>query len=372
MDQELARRLFETGAFLVILDAPKGLDFGIDLDTWETGPLFKGLKMIPPGIHYIHYSEKQVGIQSGFLYNFSAKEAETEQLYPSDHVPPVQVDRIRQGIRDLDKGLGAYPLDSAHSSYQRWQRLTNYITPQMIHELLPPSGEFSSATGSIYEDEELEKAKKSLHQDAANKSSPSTTLSTSLDRFNFVHSNIKHSFPPGASPEFVMKYSRDKSWLLKTLLSTQWQDNTQLLLGEIQLAFVIIFAGQNFSGLEHWKFLLHLTLYCREALEDCQLVESLFLPLLDVICFQLLECPGEFAASVLEQDNFIAAVLETLVLNVHECQTVQTRLLLEKKIGSLRDLLQQKFDWSLPFGKQLQEIEDKEEGEYAPQVVHID
>ncbi|KAJ1809897.1 hypothetical protein LPJ75_004302 [Coemansia sp. RSA 2598] len=360
MDQELAKRLFETGAFLVILDAPRNLDFGIDLDTWEIGPLFKGLKMIPPGIHYIHYSSVN-------------SDKQTEQLYPSDHVSPAQVDRIRQGIRDLDRGLGAYPLDSPHSSYQRWQRLTSYITPQMVHELLPPSGEFSSATGSVYEDEELDRAKKKLHQDAADQPSSTEAPTTdSFDRFNFVHSNIKHSFPRDASPEVIMKYSRDKSWLLKTLLAAQWQGDPRLLLGEIQLAFVVIFVGQNFSGLEHWKFLLHLTLYCREALEDQQLVDCLFSPLLDLICVQLSECPGEFAASVLEQDNFIAAVLETLVLNVHECPVAQVRSRLERQIGFLRSQLRDKFNWSLPLGKQLQEIEDEEEGEYAPQVVYLD
>ncbi|KAJ2226935.1 hypothetical protein IWW45_007242 [Coemansia sp. RSA 485] len=369
MDQELAKRLFENGAFLVILDAPRGLDFGIDLDTWEIGPLFKGLKMIPPGIHYVHYSsvnsDKQVVVRQWC--------AETEQLYPSDHVPSEQVDRIRQGIRDLDKGLGAYPLDSPHSSYQRWQRLTSYITPQMIDRLLPPSGEFSSATGSVYEDQELQKAQKALHRNSDNQqTSPSTSLVDSSDRFNFVHSNIKHSFPRDAAPDVVMKYSKDKSWLLKSLLSTQWHENPALLLGEIQLSFVVIFVGQNFSGLEHWKFLLHLTLYCREALEDHHLAETLFAPLLDLLCVQLSECPSEFAASVLEQDNFIAAVLDALVLNVYECPDQQVKTRLEKQIGSLRNLLREKFSWSLPFGKQLQEIEDEEDGEYAPQVVYLD
>ncbi|KAJ2220843.1 hypothetical protein IW143_002075, partial [Coemansia sp. RSA 520] len=79
MDQTTAQALFESGACLVILDTPTGIEFGIDLDTWETGPLFKGLKMIPPGIHYIHYSalngEKQPGMRSGFFHNFSPREA---------------------------------------------------------------------------------------------------------------------------------------------------------------------------------------------------------------------------------------------------------------------------------------------------------
>ena len=55
MDPELARRLFENGATLVLLDFPVGTEFGIDMNVWNTGEMFKGVKMIPPGIHFIHY-----------------------------------------------------------------------------------------------------------------------------------------------------------------------------------------------------------------------------------------------------------------------------------------------------------------------------
>lgn len=55
MDQELAKRLLVEGATLVLLDVPQGTDFGVDMKSWNTGEKFKGVKMIPPGFHYIHY-----------------------------------------------------------------------------------------------------------------------------------------------------------------------------------------------------------------------------------------------------------------------------------------------------------------------------
>lgn len=55
MDQELALRLLVEGGTLVILDVPEGTDFGIDIKSWESGEKFKGIKMIPPGIHFVHY-----------------------------------------------------------------------------------------------------------------------------------------------------------------------------------------------------------------------------------------------------------------------------------------------------------------------------
>lgn len=55
MDQDLAKFLFNHGATLIVTDVPTGTDFGIDLKSWNTGENFKGMKMIPPGFHFIHY-----------------------------------------------------------------------------------------------------------------------------------------------------------------------------------------------------------------------------------------------------------------------------------------------------------------------------
>lgn len=55
MDQDLARSLFEEGAALVLLDVPARTEFGIDYNYWTVGPKFKGVKMIPPGFHFVFY-----------------------------------------------------------------------------------------------------------------------------------------------------------------------------------------------------------------------------------------------------------------------------------------------------------------------------
>jgi A1 cistron-splicing factor AAR2 len=55
IDQDLARRLLVEGATLVFLNVPRGTVFGVDMKSWNTGEKFKGVKMIPPGLHYIYY-----------------------------------------------------------------------------------------------------------------------------------------------------------------------------------------------------------------------------------------------------------------------------------------------------------------------------
>lgn len=56
MDQETAQRLFREGATFVFLGVPPNTQFGIDLQCWSTEEQFRGVKMIPPGLHYVHYA----------------------------------------------------------------------------------------------------------------------------------------------------------------------------------------------------------------------------------------------------------------------------------------------------------------------------
>ena len=55
MDQETAKVLFREGAMLIFLDVPEGTEFGIDYNSWTVGPMFRGIKMIPAGIHFVYY-----------------------------------------------------------------------------------------------------------------------------------------------------------------------------------------------------------------------------------------------------------------------------------------------------------------------------
>ena len=56
MDPEVAKRLHAEGAVLIVLDVPEGTELGIDYFSWNVGPRFKGVKMIPRGLHFVYYS----------------------------------------------------------------------------------------------------------------------------------------------------------------------------------------------------------------------------------------------------------------------------------------------------------------------------
>ena len=55
MDQETAKTLFKEGCVLFLMEYPIGSEIGIDLQSWNVGEKFRGIKMIPPGMHFIYY-----------------------------------------------------------------------------------------------------------------------------------------------------------------------------------------------------------------------------------------------------------------------------------------------------------------------------
>ncbi|KAJ2489429.1 hypothetical protein IWW37_004001 [Coemansia sp. RSA 2050] len=249
---------------------------------------------------------------------------------------------------------------------ERWRALTCFVTPGMLQRVLPAGGEFSSATGSVYEDEEMEAARRMLEQQTGTPVPTAEMAAETMDRLSFPYVDVRRSVPPNADPSLVCRYGVDKSWLLKSTLSQNWGGNAGALVGEFQLAFLVILVGQNFAGLEHWKRLLHLVLGSAEALEE--LAHSLFVPMLRALNDQLSECPKEFGTSVLDQDNFLARILAAFVLSVYESEVPGKRVL-EDGVQRIRGTLAARFQWVLPSGSQIQDEADVEEGEYAPQIV---
>ena len=45
LDPDTARRIFEVGANLFMLDVPINTEIGVDMNSWNTGPNFKGIKI---------------------------------------------------------------------------------------------------------------------------------------------------------------------------------------------------------------------------------------------------------------------------------------------------------------------------------------
>ena len=71
--------LVQEGATLVVLGVPPGTEFGVDLNSWNTGEKFCGVKLIPPGLHFVYYSSvhlptRTTGPRTGWFHSFGRSE----------------------------------------------------------------------------------------------------------------------------------------------------------------------------------------------------------------------------------------------------------------------------------------------------------
>eukprot|EP00250_Pteridium_aquilinum_P001773 c11989_g1_i1 orf=83-1504(+) len=146
-----ALELVKQGASLLVLDMPAQTVLGFDLHMLSVGPLFKGLKMIPPGPHFIYYSPTcRHGANHPFITGFFIHPNPGDVLVrkwdpPSETLvklsDPDEEERYQAAVRnfDMDCHLGAYDLHHYHT----WKHLTSHITPEVIERLEPVAANIS-------------------------------------------------------------------------------------------------------------------------------------------------------------------------------------------------------------------------------------
>ena len=95
------------GASILFLNAPPGITFGIDYNSWTTGPKFKGLSGIPPGLHFVYYALPS-GPRSGYFVFLKSGEIDvrvwddsSEGILPLESMDPDQTERYRLGTFSL-------------------------------------------------------------------------------------------------------------------------------------------------------------------------------------------------------------------------------------------------------------------------------
>lgn len=151
MDQKKAQKLFNEGGFLILSGVPEGTEFGMDWNSWTTGPRFEGVKMIPPGFHFIFYSSTSKygghgSPRTGICHYFTRGEIVVGKwdAFQEDVMlqskSDSEMESIRENIRMLDKNLAPYPYESLH----KWVSLTDHISSAVLKKLQPQNGKILS------------------------------------------------------------------------------------------------------------------------------------------------------------------------------------------------------------------------------------
>ncbi|KAL6483172.1 hypothetical protein MHYP_G00080440 [Metynnis hypsauchen] len=326
MDPEVALGLFEEGATLVLLGVPEGTELGIDYKSWQVGPRFRGVKMIPPGIHFLYYSSVssrssggEIGPRKGLFLSLKPRELilahwdkKEEDLDFSASENLEEVSRVKAGLCELDSYLGPYP----YETLRKWVSLTDKLNQEVAAALQPLSGRVC-AFSDVIPELQLTHTKDRVEQNLPRNDTQCQTMKEGLDRLprmkqregtELRFSQIpKQTYPAGATPAQITQCSMDLSYALSCLLENHHKEHPLNVLGELQFAFVCFLIGNVYEAFEHWKSLLALLCKSEEAMKERK---DLYLGLITVLYHQLGEIPPDFFVDIVSQNNFLTSTLQ--------------------------------------------------------------
>ncbi|XP_069727872.1 protein AAR2 homolog [Phaenicophaeus curvirostris] len=365
LEPELARQLFEEGAAVVALGVPEGTEFGIDCGAWRVGPRFRGLKMVPPGLHFVHCSAGGgAGPRSGLFLSLRRREvrplrwdAALEALRP---LPEGDGEALRENLRELDPFLGPYP----YESLKRWVSLSGCLSQAAVERLQPESGlvcAFSEVLPVAAGRHSRDRAEQRLPRFDSECRSYAEGLARlprmeprAGTRIRFTELP-EQTYPEGATPQEITRHSMDLSYALEKVIEQRYASQPQELLAELQFAFICFLIGNVYDAFEHWKRLLNILCRSEDAIGKYQ---DLYINLISVLYHQLNEIPADFFVDIVSQDNFLTSTLQVFFSCTCSPAVDGT---LRKKAEKFKAHLTKKFKWDF----------DAEPDDCAPIVVEL-
>jgi len=350
MEPEVAKKLLVEGATIVFRDVPPGTQVGIDMNSWNVGEKFMGIKMIPPGIHFIYYSAVNLATRStaprtGFFYNFGRGEMLVRRWDPVsedliDDVKEEDKTRMKQDIKNLDKHLGVYP----YNSWKKWISLSSHITEATLIRLEPMCKKICSVADLIPDS----------NSNSKDTTDPRLPAMISRPGTSIRYSNISdRKFPTGSSPAEITMHCMDTTHQLGLLIgnmeklygdqvssSMSHQDSGKEVLAEVQFAFLAFLVGMNYDSFEHWKKLIIMMCSCDDGLSK---YSALFLDFITMLYFQMKEVPSDFFVDIVSSSNFLSTSLNILFSNVKNSQEVDSSL--KQKATKFEANVTKKFGW---------------------------
>ena len=255
----------QRGGVLYITDPPPNLDFGIDCMNYETGAKFRGVCMIPKGIHFVYHSTG-MGSRQGFFLFLDKDEivvkcwdSKNEEISAKSLIPEASLRNLLLSINNgqEDQYLGPYPLQQ-HSS---WLNLSNYITSATLHRAgldfhtpIYPGDAEDIPTELLSE----------KNQQAVTSFFPDQARVAQFCDVHLLQQNLQNSiissecFDSESKTRQLSQMHLDNSLLLESVVSHYFEGSWEELLAEIQLSFVLFMLIFSFPALQQWKLLINL------------------------------------------------------------------------------------------------------------------
>ncbi|KAH3676012.1 hypothetical protein WICMUC_002308 [Wickerhamomyces mucosus] len=344
---------------VIFSNFPNDWIVGIDLQFFNSSHLLRGIKLIPDGIHVVHFAQDSNSIRSGFY--FEAKENEViilywnekdEKMYITEELGELNVSK------ELSKLPQSYPYMIQYPEDQSWEKLTNSINIGQVNYILPHKKRIDSVITSIDENNLLLDA---LQKSAQNRNlSKDPIIDSIIDQTNeeikYTLIDFNKSIRPNSTPEQKTRDALDKTWFLNHTLITSYNSIEILLLSEFQQSFLNMVIFANYSSSIQWLKFLKIFFNCKDILNE---KPDFFNSWIDIINLQFEKIPEDYFNDFIEEEFIKKSIGEfdytVKELNIHR---------LVKKTMYMKSIIESRF------GIIIQGIDD-EEDEEGPVIVEL-
>lgn len=334
LDPTVAQKLFEEGAFLIIGGVPKGTEFGVDLWSYVIGDDFRGVKMIPPGLHYVWTASTgpygDCAPRVGFAHVFKSREIlvrewdnESEELRKRQSPQAVdEIEKIRQHLKNLDRFLAPYDLRSSRN----WYRLVSLVSAKTVERCQPEletirtCAELQSCTdadrprGGTSKNPSLSTLAK--YKITANEDELLPHLEPvpgTAPRFTHVPERV----PRNCSPSEISQHAIDCIEACRTLMNSLTE--ADILIEEVQLSFAFFLVGSSIESLEFWRKVLDILSHSEEAI---LLYREIYMKYCKTLSLQLPLLPIELLEA--NNNNTIYKDIRNLLINLKMAGLIKT------------------------------------------------
>ena len=388
---------------VLLLDLPENALAGIDLLSFTSSPRFKGVKNLPPGLHFIFAaSDSALSVRHGAWFYVSpgtgspqvfvkrwdelnedlvAETSQTEVLRWKANLGSIWKDGLtpyRQTVREEDSGTeGGWEEES-----QDWDELTSRITQTLLSRICglnPDHWSLTSASSGLLDLESipgLETSRSTQHPEK---------------ELRFLPIDLRRTWRVGATGRERTEAAQDRSWFLGDLIENHSLAGDKRgrefeVLGELQFAFLMVLTLNNNSCLEQWKRILILLFTCRHAIKERS---QLFVEVLRALRVQLSHCidMDDFFDMNEIGGGFLRPLFVKFRRNLDDFDGKWKSDMVDE-LDELEDYLQKQFGWErgdsvvkrgmldLEDGERVEmdmndADEDDESGDYAPTIVEL-
>jgi A1 cistron-splicing factor AAR2 len=311
-----------SNSILIIPDVPIGLDFGINCMSFETGPKFRGMSMIPQGLHFIYHSTGMAARQ-GFFWRAGVNDVAVrpwdsfeEHICPTNKLSEDSMYTLLQqlGRGDLNNNLGPYPLADHHV----WLNMSCFISENVLLRANCPIAEivYPSEADDLVSLKALNRPGKNFEPMVSKQEKDKTLLQGNFAKFVDITAaevNLRDTINVSSNLEDrgrnLTSLYLDKSSVLDNLVEKSYDFSWENILGEMQLSFILFLLIFCHDALEHWKRLVDTICRSEVALID---KPEFAIAFMRILYEQLNFSPQDFFANELSKDNFLRPAISSL------------------------------------------------------------